>query len=205
MLYDNLCKQYDKGEPIFLYEISDYSNDYIRQEMKRLTDCGKLERVYNGVYILPYITILGTKGRMSIDKYIDKKYLRCNNRISGYYTGLQLANLYGFTTQNPSCIEIRTNAATTVRRTLDIDGHKIVVYRPYAQIDETNESALMFLDLMTDIDKYTELSGEELKCKLRNFANQINVDFNKVKEYISLYPCKVYKNIYEGGMMNELV
>ena len=63
----------------------------------------------------------------------------------------------------------------------------------------------MFLDLMADIDKYSEISGNEQKIKLRDFVSRVGVDFNKVKEYIGLYPCKVYKNIYEGGLMNELV
>ena len=113
--------------------------------------------------------------------------------------------MYGFTTQNPSWIEIRSNEATTAQRKLDIDGRKIVLYKPYAEINDENSGTLMFLDLMVDIDKYSEISGSELKTKLKGFVSQIGVDFNKAKEYIGLYPCKVYKNIYEGGLMNELV
>lgn len=37
-----------------------------------LVDDGKLERLYNYVYYLSYITILGMKGRISIDRYIEK-------------------------------------------------------------------------------------------------------------------------------------
>ena len=44
-----------------------------------------------------YITILGTKGKISVDKYIEKKYLENNGKASGYITGLQMANKYGFT------------------------------------------------------------------------------------------------------------
>lgn len=205
MLYNNLCKQYGKGEPIFLSEIKEASRASVRQEMKKLADSGKLIRLSNGVYFLPYVTILGTPGKVSIDKYIDKKYLRSDGKTMGYYTGLQLANMYGFTTQNPSCIEIRSNEATTAQRKLDIGGRKVIVYKPYARINDDNAGALMFLDLMTDIDKYSEISGDEKKNKLRRFVSLIGVDFDKVKEYIGLYPCRVYKNIYEGGLMNELV
>lgn len=205
MLYDILYTKYDKGEPIFLSEISGYSSEYIRQEMKRLTDAGKLERLYNGVYFLPYTTILGTKGKVSVEKYVEKKYLRYNNKVSGYYTGLQLANMYGFTTQNPSCIEIRSNEATTAQRKLNIEGKKIVVYKSYTEINEENSDELMFLDMMMDIDKYCELSKDELQRKLKAFVKEKSINFNKVKEYLSLYPCKVYKNIYEGGLMGELV
>ncbi len=34
-----------------------------------------VERLQNGVYFLAYTTILGTKGRISLDKYLEKKYL----------------------------------------------------------------------------------------------------------------------------------
>ena len=115
MLYDYISKNYGKGDPIFISNLSGYSKDYIRQEVKRLTDIGKLERLYNGVYFLPYTTVLGTKGKISIEKYIEAKYLTDNDKTIGYYTGLKLANMYGFTTQNPAAIEICTNVATTAQ------------------------------------------------------------------------------------------
>ena len=70
MLYDYILKNYEKDEPIFLSELPGDSRDYVRQEMKKLVDDGKLERLFNGVYYLSYTTILGTKGKMSIDKYV---------------------------------------------------------------------------------------------------------------------------------------
>ena len=60
MLYDYIVNNYDKDEPIFLSELPGNSRDYIRQEMKQLADEGKVERLYNGVYYLSYMTILGT-------------------------------------------------------------------------------------------------------------------------------------------------
>lgn len=205
MLYDYIVNNYDKDEPIFLSELPGKSKDYIRQEMKRLVDEGKVERLYNGVYYLSYTTILGTKGKVSIDKFIEKKYISYKGSVSGYITGIQLANMYGFTTQNPACIEVCSNEATTKQRKLDIAGRKVIVYKPLTEINEENMTALQFLDLMSSIDKYSELSGEELQKKLREFVKLINVDFMKVKEYISLFPDRVFKNIYQGGLMSELV
>ena len=98
-----------------------------------------------------------------------------------------------------------SNEATTKQRKLDIAGRKIIVYKPLAEITEENKSALQFLDLMTSIDRYSELSGEELQRKLWDFVKLLNVDFEKVKEYISLFPDRVYRNIYQGGLMSELV
>ena len=205
MVYDYIVQNYKNGEPIFLSELPGTSKDYLRQEMKQLVDDGRLERLYNGVYYLSYMTILGTKGRISMDLYIDKKYLNAGGRATGYVTGLQLANKYGFTTQNPSCYEICSNEATTKQRKQTVDGNTIVVYKPVTAITEKNRPALQFLDLMTVIDKYSEISGAELVTKLKKYAEAVRVNFSVVKEFLPLYPDKVYRNIYEGGLMGELV
>lgn len=199
MLYDYLLENYEEGEPIFLSELPGNSRDYVRQEMKKLVDEGKLERLYNGVYYLSYTTILGTKGKISVDKYVDKKYL--NNKSNGYITGLQLANLYGFTTQNPSCIEVCSNEATTKQRKLNIDGRDLIVYKPVVKINEENASTLQFLDLMTTIDKYSEVTGDEFKNKLNNYVEKEKIDFSLVKKYLALFPDRVYRNLYESGLM----
>ena len=205
MLYDYILKNYEKDEPIFLSELPGDSRDYVRQEMKKLVDDGKLERLFNGVYYLSYTTILGTKGKMSIDKYVDKKFIKSNGRVTGYITGIQLANMYGFTTQTPACIEVCSNEATTKQRKLCIDGRNLIVYKPITEITKENQTALQFLDLMTTIDKYSEISGNLLKMKLKEFVNILNVDFSIVKRYIALFPDRVYRNIYQGELMGELV
>ena len=205
MLYDYILKNCEKDEPIFLYELPGDSRDYIRQEMKKLVDDGKLERLFNGVYYLSYTTILGTKGKMSIDKYVDKKFIKSNGRVTGYITGIQLANMYGFTTQTPACIEVCSNEATTKQRKLCIDGRNLIVYKPITEITKENQTALQFLDLMTTIDKYSEISDNLLRMKLKEFVNILNVDFSIVKRYIALFPDRVYRNIYQGGLMSELV
>ena len=50
MLMDYINNNYDKAEPIFMYELPFTSQESLRQEMKKLTDEGKIIRIYNGVY-----------------------------------------------------------------------------------------------------------------------------------------------------------
>ena len=205
MLYDYILENYEKDEPIFLEELPGRSKDSIRQEMKHLTDEGKLERLYNGVYYISYVSILGTKGKVSIEKYVDKKFLNVKGLVSGYLTGLHLANIYGFTTQNSACLEVCSNEATTKQIKINIDGRIIIIYKPLVVITEENKTALQVLDFMSTIDKYNELEEEEYKEKLKRFVKAMNVDFSVVKQYISVFPDCVYRNIYQGGLMNELV
>ena len=205
MLLEYINNNYKNGEPILLEEIEYKNKDALRQEMKRLTDMGFLVRAYNGVYYKAYKTIFNTNGKMSIEKYIDKKFISESSSKIGYITGLSLANKYGFTTQVPAQIEITSNNATTKQRKVEVDGHILIIYSPVVEINEENISSLQFLDLMQNIDKYSELDGEELNNKLKEFVEKTNVNFNIVKEIIGLYPDRVYKNIYNGGLMNELV
>jgi len=205
MLYEYIINNYKKDEPIFLSELPGKSRDSVRQAMKKLVDEGKVERLYNGGYYLSYTTILGTKGKVSVDRFVQKRYLEVNGRTVGYVTGIQLANMYGFTTQNPSCYEVCSNEASTKQRKLNIDGRQIIVYKPVIDVSDENRASLQFLDLMSTIDKYSELSGEELTRKLKEFVSIIGVDFEQVKRYISLFPDRVYRNIYQGGLMSELV
>ncbi len=205
MIYDYIAERYEKGEPIFLSELPGRSRGYLRLMMKKLVDEGKLERLSNGVYYLPYTTILGTKGKVSMKKYLEKKYLSVNGKMTGYVTGLQLANLYGFTTQNPSCYEVCSNEATTRQRKQIIDGNTVIVYAPPVEITEENKTAIQFLDLMSTIDRYSEISGDELKRKIRRFIEINKVDYEVVKRYLPFFPDKVYRNLYETGVMKELV
>ena len=205
MIYEYIEKNYQNGEPIFLSELPGDSRDYLRQEMKKLVDDGRLERLYNGVYYLSYVTILGTKGRVSVDRFIEKKYLNVEGKVSGYMTGLSLANKYGFTTQNPAAYEVCSNEATTKQRKQTIDGNTIIVYKPMTAVTEKNKSSLQFLDLMSVIDRYSEVTGRERIDRLKRFVNSIRVDFSVVKDLLPLYSDRVYRNIYEGGMMCELV
>ena len=205
MLYDYIITNYKKDEPIFLAELPGKSRESIRQEMKRLTDEGKIERLYNGVYYRAYKTILGTKGKVSVEKFIQKRYIEVDGVISGYITGIQLANMYGFTTQNPSCYEVCSNEASTQQRKVDVDGRQIIVYKPVVKVSKENRSALQFLDLMSTIDRFSEVSGNEFTMKIKNFISTVGVDFEQVKKYLSLFPDRVYRNIYQGGLMSELV
>ena len=58
---------------------------------------------------------------------------------------------------------------------------------------------------MTNIDKYSEITLDEQKKKLNDYVTNNNLNFEIIKEYLPLYPDRVYKNIYNGGLMNELV
>ncbi len=205
MLLDYIKANFSEGEPIFLEELPGNSRNYVSQEVKALIDKGFLEKLCNGVYYLSYTTLLGTKGQLSIDKYVSKKYLSKNNDVIGYRTGIEILNENGFTSQNSSTIEICSNLASTKQRKFNINGRKIIVYKPLAKVTRDNYKSLQFLDMMNVIDKYSEISFDEIKKKIKEYVKENSIDFSQVREYLPLYPDRVYRNLYNGGLMNELL
>lgn len=205
MIYDYITDNFREGEPIFFNELPGKSRDYLRQEMKKLVDDGKLERLYNGVYFLPYITSDGKKGKISFDQFIKKKYLSNNGKSIGYITGVSLIKEYKLSIVDSSYYEVCSNEASTKQRKKQIDGNMLVVYKPVVEISNKNKEALQFLDLMTIIDKYCDLSDKSIRNKVKNISLLSQVDFKIVKKYLSLYPDRVYRNLYELGFMIELI
>ena len=106
--------------------------------------------------------------------------------------------------QNPSCYEVCSNEASDKEEKIYIDGRQIIVYKPAVMISEENRSALQFLDLMSTIGRYSEINGGKFTDKVRAFIDAEGVDFQEVKKYISMFPNRVYHNIYEAGLKGEM-
>ena len=204
MIYNYIVKKFKKGEPFFLSELPAKSKSYLKLEMKRLVDKGLVSRYLKGVYYLPYKTILGTEGKVLLEDYIKKRYLCNNSDATGFYSGLRLANKYGFTTQNSAIYEFYTNIATTKQRTLIVDDRKIILYKPYVKITKNNVNELEFLEIMRVLYKYAEINEKEIKTELNKYIQEKNIDFSKVKKLINYYPSIVYKNFYRSGIINEM-
>ncbi len=193
MIYNYLKENYDKGDPIFFEELPCSSKKELHWNIKRLIETGELNCVCKGVYYLPYKTMLGTDGGMSILKYVEKKYIQTGDNVFGYMTGLQLVNRYGFSTQNSAFIEVCSNKATTRQRKCTVDGMRIIIYKPKTKITTENAIALQFLDLLSLLDTFCEIQGEELVFKIKRFINWKKVQLSMVKQYLPFYPAEVCK------------
>ena len=104
VLFEQLRNQYKENEPILLSEIKFAST---RQQMKRLTEEGKLKKFDTGIYYIPKASIFRSGSVLSIESVLNKKYLFDNNKRCGYIGGLLFANKIGLTTQVPMVYEIR--------------------------------------------------------------------------------------------------
>ncbi len=203
MLYDYLKETYGENEPIFISDIKyeGMTMNYIRQQVKKLTDEGKLKRYDTGIYFIPTPSILKSGSTISRDKVIEKKYLKKDGKRCGYICALTFANQLGLTTQLAARCEIITNKATNDYREVKLAASTIVLRKPRVPVTEENYRELQLLDLIKDIEYFSESGPDEQLKRIMAYMNEFNIRFSDLETYLPYYPDKVYKNMYEMGML----
>ena len=163
-VYDYIVNKYSTNEPIFLTEldIPGMKPVSVRQQIKKLTDDGRLKRFDTGIYYIPQKTIFRSGSTLSVDDVIRKKYLQDGVNRCGYVGGILFANQLGLTTQVPALYEVYTNKATTEYRETKLANLRVIIRKPYCEIDMENVATLQFLDLIKEVVDISEVEGEEL-------------------------------------------
>lgn len=203
-VYSYLQENYDQNEPIFLSEltISGIKPVSLRQQIKKLTEEGRLKRFDTGIYYLPQKSIFRFGSMLSPDEVIRKKYLTDGDGCCGYLSGLIFANQLGLTTQVPMAYEVYTNKATTDYRDTTLGNLRVIIRRPYVEVNDSNASALQFLDLIKEVGDISELDGAELTNRLTGYMKTNGLSFDTLQKYFSYYPDRIYRNMYEVGLLN---
>lgn len=203
-VYDYIVNRYSTNEPIFLAEldIPDMKPVSVRQQIKKLTEDGTLKRFDTGIYYIPQKTIFRSGSTLSVDDVIRKKYLQDGVDRCGYVGGILFANQLGLTTQVPALYEVYTNKATTEYRETRLANLRIILRKPYCKIDTENAATLQFLDLIKEVVDISEVDGEELTNRLIGYMKKKNIKFESMKPFLPYYPERIYKNMYEVGLLN---
>ena len=202
MLYGYLIENFKPYEPIFTADIDiDMVGNSLRPKLKELCDSGKLCRYEAGVYYLPGKMNLKGLTPISASAVARSRYVNRRGKVRGYYSGYTFANQIGLSLQVPYVQEIVTNEASAKVREIDIKGQKFIIRKPKAEVTEENVYTLQFLDLLSDIDKYLDGSSENILDKLEKLIKDEKITKELIDTYISLYPTKVYKNLYETGVV----
>ena len=173
-----------------------------RQQIKKLTDSGLLKRYDKGVYFIPKKTVFKSGSQLSRDRVIQKKYLQKDGTRCGYISGVSFANKLGITTQVPMICEVVTNKASKDYREARLASSRVIVRKPRIAVNESNYLILQFLDLLKDIDDFSEIAGDELSERLLTYMRKVNLRFSDMEAFLQYYPDKIYKNLYETGLLN---
>lgn len=205
-VYEYLRESYPENEPIFLSDIRvpGMKEVSVRQQIKKLTEDGRLKRFDTGIYYLPKKSIFRSGSTLSVEEVIKKKYLMDGKERCGYVGGMLFANQLGITTQVPMVYEIYTNKATTEYRETKLANLRVILKRPYVTIDTQNANTLQFLDLLKEIVDISEIEGTELTDRLLGYMKKKRIGFDSMGKYLSYYPERIYKNMYEVGLLNGI-
>lgn len=198
-LYEYLLDNYKENEPIFLVDIQidGMTRTNVRQQIKKLADTSKVKRFDNGIYFLPKKTIFKSGSQLAPEKVLECKYLRDKDKRCGYVSGLMFFNQMGLTTQIPMMYEVVSNKATNDYRETSLAKSRVIVRKPKVPITEKNYKVLQFLDMLKDVDVYSEVTGKQLQDRLYRYMDDANLSISEMEPYFSYYPDKLYKNLVE--------
>ena len=203
MLYDFLIRTYGQGEPIFLADVSykDMKPAMLRQAMSRLVEKGQLRRFDKGIYYIPDTSIFPNGALLSSDKVIERRYLTDKGKRCGYISGQNFANQFGLTTQVPMSCTVVSNKATTKERRIRLGAQEIILRQPRCTITKQNFLVLQILDLLADVDRYSEIEQAEARQRFKDYFGRVAMSFSSMEQYLSYYPVKIFKNMYEMGLL----
>ena len=51
---------------------------------------------------------------------------------------------------------------------------------------------------------YSELEGKELNTKIKTYMEKSGLQFQQLEQYLSLYPDKIFRNMYKVGVLNGI-
>lgn len=205
-VYNYIESNYQPNEPIFLSELNipGIKPVSLRQQLKKLVESGQLKRFDTGIYYIPKESMFRSGSSLSVDDVIKKKYLEDGNDCCGYIGGILFANQLGLTTQVPGVYEVYTNKATTDYRETELADLRVILRKPYCEITDNNADILQFLDLLKEIVDISEIDGEELTNRLITYMKKKEIEFESLKPFLSYYPERIYKNMYEVGLLNGI-
>lgn len=202
MLIDYLHEHYDDGEPIFTEDIHipGMNRSNFIQQLKTLTDNGKIVRYEKGIYYIPKETRFRSSAGPSPETIAQYKYICRNGIVSGYYTGCTFANNLGISLQVPMKKEITTNNYAAIVREVHIGKQPFIIRRSNILITEENVHVLQLLDLLKNLNSYMDCNHEEARDRIKKYAHANHVTIKGIDQYIREYPDSTFRFYYEIGM-----
>jgi len=200
--YDYLLKKYGKNVPIFFDDVSfeNYSRPWVSSQLAALCKCGKLKRFQKGVYYIPSETIFGPSVLNPRD-VIERKYIKRNGAVIGFYAGATLINNLGLSTQMPNGVEIFTNAVSSRSRIVSVGGQQVVLKRPPARVTSKNVSTMMLFEVLDALPP--NALSQERRDALRKFIKANGVTKENISQLCGFFPDKPIRTLVESGVIYD--
>ena len=203
-LIERLEERFGTNEPIFVKEImevwSEYSRPRVFQIIKELCDDGMLMKDIPGVYYLPKEAFWG--GTLSFDtlKIAEKRYVKADGKVIGYYSGQTLMNMVGLSNQVPNVDEIVTMNETTRVREVNIGNASIILRRAKIRINEKNAPVMQLLEIFNRYDK--PLAAYQQENVIALVGGKIDEDV--LTECAKCFPKRALQNLKRSEVYHVL-
>jgi len=200
-LIARLKEEFGEGEPIFTKDIMSSWNEYSRprifQILKDMCNDGMITKYTKGVYYFPETAFWNGPLPITATKVAEKRYMKADGKVFGYYSGLTLLNYIGLTNQVPNTREIVTMNETTRVREVTIGKFYFRLRRSKMQITEENAPLLQVLEIFNKIDAPLErYQKENIFALLGNKP----VDKALLLECAEYFPKRALKNLINSEM-----
>ena len=200
MLFDYLIEKFGENDPIFFSDISyeNYSEIWLKKELSKLCEQGRIIRYERGIYYIPVKTPFGTSV-LNPNKIIEKKYLANNGARIGFYTGITALQQAGLSTQMSNIPEIQTNNENSKLRRITDWNQEVILRKSIVAIDNENIFVLQFLEMMNCISP--DYFDDERKSAIKEWIRKNNISQELVTKYAPYFPDKTMRNLIESGVI----
>lgn len=210
LLAEDLLEKYGYNEPIIANMIDaekwGVKKECLRRSLNRMVEKNELERYEDGIYYFPkWNTILKQKTKISERMVIERKYVKSQDEVYGYLSGLAFANQIKITTQVPKNLEIVTEKNASKKREISLRSYTLTLKKPRVNITDQNYKLLQVLDLISENEIYKEVSTTILKDKIKNYVYNIKLPKKEIKKIILKYPSKTAKRLIETEIYDVLI
>lgn len=199
MLMDYLRSNYKEGEPIFTDDIhiDGINRPNLIQQLKTLSDNGKIIRIEKGIYYIPAKTRFGSSTGPDPETIAKYKYIVRNGKTDGYYSGNTFANMIGVSMQVPMKKEIVSNNVAAIVKHILIGQQAFILRKSNVPITNENVRTLQLLELLKNLDDHIDVDRDEAREKLTYFIDKNQITKMGVDQYIREYPDSTFRYYYE--------
>lgn len=202
---ERILQEFKPNEPILFEEILDifpnHSRQWVYNTLKSLMSSRRLSRFATGVYYIPKYDIF-VDNRISVDKVVTKKYIKHDDDVYGYFSGMTLLYEIGIIEKKPQTIAVVSNKEKSRGRTITIHNQEIYVSKSPVHVTRTNHTVLQFLEAL----KITSKSEDETAFSIiYEYVRENRITISDVSRYCVYFPDAVSKQVLNGKLLQLLM
>lgn len=207
-IYEFIKTKYKASQPFFLKDIyaqfPEINEGTIRESIRRLLNEEKILKAKNGVYELPNPNRVLKSHVVNTANVVEQSYIRNNNNIIGYRSGINFANMLGLTSQTASVEVVYSNVVSNRKREIKLNKSRLIINAPRVEVTSKNYKLLQVLDLLTEFEKYSEYDLKQAESKLLSYISNIKLSYGELESIVEAYPLTAQVKFYKIGGANVI-